>query len=82
MEKKKVEIFLNTPLFRFKYMNKNQERHLLDNAVRISGNVVKEKAAGLLIRVETISNMKISESELPFKEIFLPFSKIDYMIIL
>jgi hypothetical protein len=82
MENKKVEIFLNTPLFRFKYMLKDEEKTLLENAVRISGKVSEEKGSGLAVKVDSISNMKISESDLPFDELFIPFAKIDYIIIL
>jgi len=81
MEGKKIEIFLKTPLFRFKYMIDGEEKHLMENAVRISGEVIKEKSHGLTINVEGISNLKISETSLPFREIFIPFSKVDYIIV-
>ena len=81
MEGKRVEIFLKTPLFRFKYVLKGEERQLLENAVRISGKVAREKEAGLLLEVEAISNLKLSENDLPFEEIFVPFSKVDFVIV-
>ena len=81
MEKRDVEIFLKTPLFRFKYMHEGEEKQLLENAVRISGKVVVEKPHGVILKVEAISNLKVSETALPFKELFIPFSKMDYMII-
>lgn len=80
MEGKKVEIFLKTPLFRFKYVIKEEEKQLLENSVRLSGKVVKEKSAGVLLKVDAVSNMKTSEKDLPFEQVFIPFSKVDYII--
>ena len=81
MEGRNVEIFLKTPLFRFKYMHEGEERQIMENAVRISGKVTEEKSGGIVIKVDAISNLKISETNLPFKEIFIPFSKADYIIL-
>jgi hypothetical protein len=81
LDGKPVEVFLTTPLFRFRYVYDGQERELLENAVRLSGVVIKEKPAGLLIRVSVISNMKRTEKELPFEEVFLPFGKIDFVVV-
>src|SRR5436309_1370166 len=81
LEGKHVEIFLKTPLFRFRYVFGNEERELLENAVRVSGEILEEKQAGLLIKALVISNMKQKETELPFEEIFLPFNKIDFMVV-
>ncbi len=81
LEGKHVEAFLKTPLFRFRYNYEGEERELLENAVRVSGVVERESSAGLMIRVEVISNMKRTEKELPFEEIFLPFDKIDFVVL-
>ena len=58
MEGKSIEVFLKTPLFSFKYMHKGEEKQLMENAVRVSGKVIKEKTAGLVIKVDTVSNLK------------------------
>ncbi len=81
LEGRDVEVYLKTPLFRFKYVYNGQERELLENAVRISGIVLREKGSGILMRVHVISNMKKVEKELPFQEVFLPFSKIDFVVV-
>jgi len=81
MEGKNVEIFLKTPLFTFKYVFEKEEKQLLEGAVRISGKVTGEKTQGVVVKVEAISNQKTSESKLPFEDIFVPFSKVDYIII-
>ena len=78
---KKVEIFLNTPLFRFKYMMNQEEMELLENAVRISGQILEETAAGFLIKVDVISNMKQKQTELPFEEVLIPYSKVDFVVV-
>lgn len=82
MEGRSVEIFLQTPLFRFRYVHEGIEKELMDGAVRLRGKILAEKAGGVLVSVEAISNLKVTESELPFKQVFIPFSKIDYMMLL
>ncbi len=81
IETKHVEIFLKTPLFRFRYSAGSEERELMENAVRISGKVMRESSAGLLVKVDMISNMRQKENDLPFERIFLPFDKIDFIVI-
>ena len=58
MEGKEVEIFLKTPLFRFKYLEAGKEQQLLENAVRIAGKIIKEKELGVLVKVKDLSNQK------------------------
>ncbi len=81
LEGKRVEIFLQTPLFRFRYMHENEERLLLENVVHITAVVKSETGAGLCLKVEALSNLREKMSELPFEEIFLPFNKIDFMVL-
>ncbi len=81
LDGRKVEVFLKTPLFRFRYVLNKKEHELMDNAVRVSGTVLKEKGAGLLIKVDVLSNMKQTERELPFEEIFIPYGKIDFLVV-
>ncbi len=81
LEGKRIEIFLQTPLFRFRYMHEDQERVLLENAVHITAVVREEMGNGLWLKVEALSNLREKSSELPFEEIFLPFNKIDFMVL-
>jgi hypothetical protein len=76
-----VEVFLTTPLFRFRYTHGNHEKELLENAVRVSGTITGESVGGITMEVNVLSNMKQKETELPFEEIFLPFSKIDFIVV-
>jgi hypothetical protein len=80
MEGKNVEIFLKTPLFRFKYVEDGKEHQLLENAIRIEGKVVSENAAGIVVKVKDLSNQREKQKKLPFETIFLPFEKIDFVI--
>ncbi len=81
LEGKRVEIFLQTPLFRFRYMHDEEERELLENAVHVTGVIRDEMGAGLWLKVEALSNLREKATELPFEEIYLPFSKIDFMVL-
>jgi len=78
---KHVEVFLKTPLFRFRYMVGKQEKELLENAVRVSGVVLEDRGAALHLEVSVISNMKETEKNLPFETILLPFAKIDFVVV-
>jgi len=82
MEGKNVVVFLKTPLFRFKYLASGQEQQLLENAVRIEGKVTREKEMGLLMKVKELSNLREKQKPLPFETIFIPFDKVDYVILL
>ena len=82
MEGKKIVIFLKTPLYRFKYSIEGEEKQLINNAIHIEGDVVKEKQAGLLMKVSEISSMREKQKDLPFSELFVPFDKVDFLIAL
>ncbi|MFH1018002.1 MAG: hypothetical protein V1798_07460 [Pseudomonadota bacterium] len=78
---KRAEIFLQTPLFRFRYMRENEERELLENAVHVTAVIKQELSGGLWLKVEALSNLREKTSDLPFEEIFLPFNKIDFLVL-
>lgn len=75
-----VEIFLKTPLFRFKYTEGGKEQQLMENAVRLSGKIVEEREMGVMVKIKDISNQKEKHKDLPFETIFIPFDKIDFII--
>lgn len=81
MEGKSVEIFLKTPLFRFKYLQDGKEQQLIENAVRIEGKVVEENEGGFVVKVKDVSNQRERQKPLPFEQIFIPYDKIDFMIL-
>lgn len=80
MKGQSVEIFLKTPLFRFKYLEAGKEQQLLENIVRIEGKVQEEKQLGIVVKVKDVSNQKSKQKSVPFEVIFLPFDKIDFII--
>lgn len=78
---REVEIFLKTPLFRFRFVRDGREEELMENAVRIGGRVIREGSAGLWIKVKSVSNQKSAEKNPPFSEILIPSSKIDFVVV-
>ncbi|MCB0326085.1 MAG: hypothetical protein KDD52_00550 [Bdellovibrionales bacterium] len=81
LDNQKVEIFLQTPLFQIRYMKDGEEKSFLENTVRVSGTIEKSHEAGLILQVEEMSNLKERLRDFPFQTIFLPFSKIDFMVL-
>ena len=83
MNGKKVDIFLKTPLFRFRYLDEGKESQLMDNVIRVHGQITQEKEQGVVVSVVDLSNQKtkLQKKELPFSTIFIPFDKVDFMII-
>ncbi|MEZ4704979.1 MAG: hypothetical protein R3A11_07315 [Bdellovibrionota bacterium] len=77
----KVEIFLQTPLFQIRYMKDGQEKSFLENTVRISGTVETTTESGVILNVEEMSNLRERLRDFPFQTIFLPYSKVDFMIL-
>ena len=82
MQGRRVNVYLKTPLFRFKYVSEGEERYLLENTVRLEGVVKRESPGGVELEVDEMSNLKVVEKDLPFREIFIPFDKIDHIIYL
>jgi hypothetical protein len=81
MTGRNLVMFLKSPLFQFKYEREGQKVMLARDLVQLKGEVVKEKGAGIWLRVEAMGANDLSITEdLPFKEIFVPFAKIDYMV--
>ena len=81
MEGSQVEVYLNTPLLKFKYRIGKEDRELLDGVVRLSGKVIKESLSGFTLSVAQLSNMKVSQTDLPFETIFIPMSKVDFVVL-
>lgn len=75
-----IELFLSTPLFRFRYKVGKEQKRLPENTIRLSGTVKEAGPGGFLVRVREIINMKDVERDLPFGDFFIPFSKIDFAV--
>jgi len=75
-------MFLKSPLFQFTYERDGQPHTLPRDIVQLKGEVVKEKGAGLWIRVIAMGSHDLSRTDdLPFSEIFIPYAKVDYLLI-
>ena len=44
--------------------------------------MVEEKEAGVVLKVKDLSNQKEKQKVMPLSNVFLPFEKIDFMILL
>ena len=78
--KKKVEIYLATPLFPFRYKEGRASKKLMDNVVHLSATIIEERSGGLIVDVSAISDQKITDQQPPLNRIFLPYRKIDLII--
>ena len=80
MKGKKVEIYLNTPLFRCRYTMIRSEEQLIENAVHLSGKIVEEYEGGFGVQVKALYSVKHKQDSLPFSTILVPLHKIDFMV--
>jgi len=75
---KRVQVFLRTPLYRGSH---GGAKRLQASVVEVRGTVVAETRVGLRLKVEALADEQGNEPEVPFAEIVLPPSKIDYLIV-
>ena len=78
---RRVVLFLKTPLFRLKFRDGQAERQLMENAVRIGGKIKSDHPAGFHLEVSELSNLKELDKKPPFREVIIPFDKVDYAIL-
>ena len=82
MKDQNVEILLQTPLLVLISREEIRARPVLENIVRVSGKVVEEREAGVLVAVKSIGSAKlVNDKNPPFSQIFIPFHKIDHIIL-
>ena len=85
MAGKSVALFLKTPLYPF---SRGKKGKMPRNVVQLRGTVVKEKGGGVWLRVEAMGPEGDSIDNLAYKgtlmveEIYIPFSKVDFMMFL
>ena len=77
---KKVEIYLNTPLFPFRYKAGKVKMQFHEDITHVSGMVLEERSSGFVVGIDAVSNQKETDESPPFKTIFLPLHKIDFII--
>lgn len=74
MENQNTIVYLNTPL-----IQPEGDKPILDNTYRIKGKIVSKDNDGFAIQVSAIGNKKEWDKSPPFKKIFLPMHKIDFV---
>ncbi len=77
---RRIVLFLKTPLFRLKFRDGQSERQLMENAVRVGGKVKSDHAAGFHLEVSELSNLKEIDKKPPFREVIIPYEKVDFVI--
>ena len=82
MKDKNVEVLLHTPLLVIATRDEIKTKPVLENVLRLTGKILNEESAGILLAVKTIGSDKTIEKNPPFAEIFIPFHKIDHIIVL
>lgn len=81
MKDQTIEILLNTPLLVIMGREEIRSRPVLENILRIGGKALQESAAGILIDVKWVGSDRAIEKELPFKQLFVPYYKIDHVVV-
>ena len=81
MKDQNVEILLQTPLLVIASREEVRARALIENIFKISGKIIEENSAGVLVSVKSIVSEKTTDKNPPFSQIFIPFHKIDHIIL-
>jgi len=81
MKDQNVEILLQTPLLVITSREEIREKPVLENILRIMGKVVEANDAGIRVAVKSIGSERVMEKNPHFSEIFIPYHKVDHIII-
>ncbi len=82
MRDKNVEILLQTPLLVITTRDQIREKPVLENILRVQGKIIEETNAGIRLSVKSVGSERLLEKAPHFSEVFIPFHKIDHIIIL
>ncbi len=74
MTNEQVTIYLNTPL-----VAPQPKGTLVERASMIRGKVLSELQGGIFVQIKAIGNEKGWSEHCPFKKIFVPHHKIDFV---
>ncbi len=80
MKDRQVEILLQTPLLVISDREVLKQKPVLEHVIRVIGKIAHENTAGILIEVKTIGSERALDRSPPWKEIFIPFHKIDHVV--
>lgn len=76
-----IEILLHTPLLTLAEREQIRDKPVLENILRIGGKVIAENNGGIQIQVKWIGSDKQVEKSPPFSVLFIPFHKIDHVLV-
>jgi hypothetical protein len=82
MKDQNVEVLLQTPLLSIAPREEIRSRPILENIFKLSGKILEENSAGVLISVKSIGSEKSTDKNPPFSQVFIPFHKIDHIILI
>jgi len=81
MKDQNVEVLLQTPLLVIATRDEIRAKPVLENILRITGKVVEENINGVLIAVKSVGTEKLVDKNPPFTQIFIPFHKVDHILV-
>ena len=82
MKDQNVEVLLQTPLLAIAPREEIRARPVLENIFKLSGKILEENSSGVLLAVKSIGSEKTVDKNPPFSQVFIPFHKIDHIIVL
>ncbi len=80
MKDRQVEILLQTPLLIVGEREAIKQKPVLAHVSRVFGKIVQENSGGVWLEVKSIGSEKALDRSPPWKEIFIPYHKIDYVV--
>jgi len=80
MKDRQAEILLQTPLLVVADREAIKQKPVLGHILKIIGKVVQENSGGVLVEVKSIGSDKALDRSPPWKEIFIPYHKIDHIV--
>ncbi len=81
MKDQNADVFLNTPLLVLGPREESRSKSKTENILRVTGKIVEESAAGVVVAVKSVGSEKEIEKNIPFEKVFIPFHKVDSIIL-
>ncbi len=81
MKDQNVEVLLQTPFLVITTREEIREKPVLEHLIRIQGKVIAETSGGIRLTVKAVGSERFLEKNPPFSDIFIPYHKIDHIII-
>ena len=81
MKDQNVEVLLQTPLLVIATREEIRAKPVLEHLLRVTGKVIEENVSGVLIAVKSVGTDRQVDKNPPFEQIFIPFHKIDHILV-